>query len=185
MKRLRILFALFYVITSSTYSQQVDCANIGFETGTALGWTLSNGIVAVDANLKVAYQNETPGTIGARHLITSLSDGFDKKITNEQIPMVAPGSKHSIRLGTDFSRGGGTFDRIKTSFIVTPDNTLFQYQFAVILQNDNRHFDYQKPGFSIEITDSNGQQLSCNFFGIQLQNGGTTQGFKTQGDLSK
>lgn len=183
MKKLRIMFTLFYVVAISAYSQQVDCANIGFETGTTLGWTLSNGVVTVGANLKVAYQNETPGTVGTRHLITSLSDGFDKKITNEQIPMVAPGSKHSIRLGTDFSRGGGTFDRIKTSFIVTPDNTLFQYQFAVVLQNDNRHFDYQKPGFSIEITDSNGQPLSCNFFGIQLQNGGTSQGFKTQGDL--
>jgi gliding motility-associated-like protein len=182
MKRLRIIFALFYVVTISGYSQQVDCANIGFESGTTLGWVLSNGAVTAP-NGKLAYQNETPGTVGARHLVTNLSDGFDPKITNEQIPMVAPGSKHSIRLGTNFSRGGGTFDRIKTSFIVTPDNTLFQYQFAIVLQNDNTHADYQKSGFSIEITDNNGQPLPCNFFGVQLQRGSTSEGFKTQGDI--
>lgn len=69
----------------------MDCANIGFEVEITLGWAFSNGVV-VDANLKIAYQNETPYTIGVSHLIASLSD-----------------------------------------FIVTPDNTLFQYQFAVIL----------------------------------------------------
>jgi len=137
----------------------------------------------VVSGLKLAYDSEVPGALTNRHLITNLSDGVDPKITAEKIPMVAPGSKHSIRIGSTVSGGGGTFDRIKTSFVVTPSNTLFQYQFALVLQNDNRHADYQKSGFSIDITDNDGQPLSCNFFGVQLQNGGTSQGFKLQGDL--
>ncbi len=182
MKKLAGVLSFLFFLTNYVRSQQVDCANIGFETGTTMGWILSNGAVDTTGK-KLIYKNETPGTVASRHLITNLSDGFDPKITNDKIPMVAPGSKHSIRLGTNFSRGGGTFDRIKTSFVVTPDNTLFQYQFAVVLQNDNTHLDYQKSGFSIEITDSNNQALSCNFFGVQLQRGGTSQGFKTQGDI--
>ncbi len=182
MKRALILIVFFVFIKAKVLGQQVDCGNIGFESGTTLGWELTNGVVRI-ANAKLAYQNETTGSINARHYVTSLSDGFDPKITNEKIPMVAPGSVHSIRIGTNYSMGGGSFDRIKTSFLVTPENTLFQYQFALVLQNDNRHVDAQKSGFDINITDSNGEPLSCNSFGVQLQNAGTSEGFKTQGDI--
>ncbi|MCP1383833.1 T9SS type B sorting domain-containing protein [Runella salmonicolor] len=182
MKRALILISLLVFIKARVLGQQVDCGNIGFESGTTLGWELTNGVVRI-SNAKLAYQNETTGSINARHYITSISDGFDPKITNEKIPMVAPGSTHSIRIGTNYSMGGGSFDRIKTSFLVTPENTLFQYQFALVLQNDNRHVDAQKSGFDINITDSNGEPLSCNSFGVQLQNAGTSEGFKTQGDI--
>lgn len=182
MKRALILISLLVFIKARVLGQQVDCGNIGFESGTTLGWELTNGVVRI-SNAKLAYQNETTGSINARHYITSISDGFDPKITNEKIPMVAPGSMHSIRIGTNYSMGGGSFDRIKTSFLVTPENTLFQYQFALVLQNDNRHVDAQKSGFDINITDSNGEPLSCNSFGVQLQNAGTSEGFKTQGDI--
>lgn len=182
MKRALILIGFLAFIKAQVLGQQVDCGNIGFESGTTLGWELTNGVVRI-ANAKLAYQNETTGSINARHYVTSISDGFDPKITNEKIPMVAPGSTHSIRIGTNYSMGGGSFDRIKTSFLVTPENTLFQYQFALVLQNDNRHVDAQKSGFDINITDSNGEPLSCNSFGVQLQNAGTSEGFKTQGDI--
>lgn len=182
MKRLALLIFLFVFGQMPVFSQQVDCGNIGFESGTTMGWELSNGRVAISA-AKLAYQNETTGSINARHYVTSLSDGFDPKITNEKIPMVAPGSTHSIRIGTNYSMGGGSFDRIKTNFLVTPENTLFQYQFALVLQNDNRHVDAQKSGFDINITDSDGQPLSCNTFGVQLKNGATSTGFKSQGDI--
>ncbi|WP_428666399.1 gliding motility-associated C-terminal domain-containing protein [Runella sp.] len=183
MKRLAKLIGLFISFTTLVFGQQVDCANIGFESGTTMGWELSNGVLGVDGtgtNAKVSYLNEQVGSINARHFITGVSNGFDPLITNEKIPMVAPGSTHSIRIGTNYSMGGGTFDRIKTSFVVTPDNTLFQYQFALVLQNDNSHEDYQKSGFSIHITDSNDQELACNYFGVQLQKGGTGSGLKTQ-----
>lgn len=180
MKRLATLVSLLCLVANSLYSQQVDCANIGFESGSPLGWVLTSGTLT-DANERVVYQNEVMLTVENGHFITKTSDGFDPKVTNEKIPMVAPGSTHSIRIGN--TTRGGTFDRIKTSFMVTPDNTLFQYQFAVVLQNDGRHENFQKAGFNILIADSNGQELTCNSFDIQLQKEGTTQGFKIQGDI--
>jgi hypothetical protein len=180
MKRLVLVIGLFCFFTVSVRSQQVDCATMGFESGSALGWVLTSGTINA-ANQRVNYLNEVILTVENGHLVTNVTDGNDPKITTEKIPMVAPGSKHSIRIGNTMH--GGTFDRIKTSFLVTPDNTLFQYQFAVVLQNDNTHSDFQKPGFNIQIEDSDGQELACNKFDIQLQRGATAEGFKVQGDL--
>jgi gliding motility-associated-like protein len=180
MRRLVTVLVLFCFFVNIVRSQQVDCATMGFESGSALGWVLTSGTINA-ANQRVNYLNEVMLTVENGHLITNLTDGNDPKITNEKIPMVAPGSKHSIRIGN--TAHGGTFDRIKTSFLVTPDNTLFQYQFAVVLQNDNTHSDFQKPGFNIKIEDSDGQELACNKFDIQLQRGATAEGFKVQGDL--
>jgi gliding motility-associated-like protein len=180
MKRLVTVLGLFCFFTINVRSQQVDCATMGFESGSALGWVLTSGTINA-ANQRVNYLNEAMLTVENGHFVTGLSDGNDPKITSEKIPMVAPGSKHSIRIGN--TTRGGTFDRIKTSFLVTPDNTLFQYQFAVVLQNDNNHSGFQKPGFNIKIEDNNGQELACNKFDIQLQRGATADGFKSQGDL--
>lgn len=176
-------FSAFFVVFTSVlaHCQQTDCSNIGFELGSTLGWVLTNGTVT-DANAKTVYSADAIGSIENEHLITKLSDGNDPKITAEQIPMVAPGSNYSIRIG-NITRGS-RFDRIKTSFVVTPDNTLFQYKFAVVLQNDTRgHETYQKPGFTIQITDKNGKELTCSFFDVQLLSSGTVDGFKTQGDI--
>jgi gliding motility-associated-like protein len=144
-----------------------------------LGWVLTNGAVS-DANQKIVYGTESQGTFENGHLITS--SGNDPKITTESIPMVAPGSTHSIRIG-NITRGT-RYDRIKTSFVVTADNSLFQYKFAVILQNaTTNHAEYQKPGFNLTITDENGDELDCSYYDVQINAAGTVSDFKTQGDL--
>lgn len=180
MKRYFTLIGIAFHVSFYVHSQQVDCTNIGFETGGTLGWVLTNGSLN-SSTQKVNFINEITGTVNNRHYITQLSDGADPKVTAEKIPMVAPGSTHSIRIGNTVQ--GGTFDRIKTSFVVSPERPIFQYQFAVVLQNDSRHEDYQKAGFNILISDSNGQPLTCNAFSAQLQKGGIIEGFKKQGDI--
>lgn len=162
---------------------QVDCSNIGFEQGNTNGWTLTYGGVT-DQNLQTVYQNETNGSQNKEHYITSATDGNDPRIPS--IPMVAPGSKHSIRIGN--VNEGGHFSRIHTNYIVTADNTLFQYKFAVVLQNtgaDGRanHESYQKPGFNILIFDSNGEELPCSSYDIQLEGSNTVEGFQASGDI--
>ncbi|GAB3901095.1 T9SS type B sorting domain-containing protein [Spirosoma agri] len=179
MKRAIYFFFLFGTTSAPIIAQQLDCTTIGFERGTTDGWTLTNGQVT-NQGQQVVFQNETAGTFENGHRITSLGDGNDPKITAEAIPMVAPGSTHSIRIG-NVTRGS-RFDRIKGSFVVTADNTLFQYKLAVILQNAN-HEAYEKPGFTIRITDSEGQELPCSFYDIQVSAAGTVDGFKTQGDI--
>lgn len=176
MKKSLLLFC-FLLITRLMVYGQVDCSTIGFEGGTTSGWTLTNGSVT-DINQQTVFQNETAGTFENGHYVTSLSDGNDPKILSAQIPMVAPGSTHSIRIG-NITRGS-RFDRIKTTYLVTPDNTLFQYKFAVILENPN-HQPYQQPAFSIQITNSAGQTVSCSYYNVTAS--GTISGFESQGDI--
>ncbi len=178
MKQTVYLFFFFITLTVPVFAQ-LDCGNIGFEQGTTAGWLLTNGQVANQGQL-VVFQNEATGTLENGHRITRVSDGNDPKITAEAIPMVAPGSTYSIRIG-NVTRGS-RFDRIKGSFVVTADNTLFQYKLAVVLQNAN-HQAYEKPGFTIRITDADGQELPCSFYDVQVSAAGTVDGFKTQGDI--
>ncbi|MBA4849879.1 gliding motility-associated C-terminal domain-containing protein [Emticicia sp. BO119] len=173
----RLFFALFYALCG--HAQMTDLSNIGFEMGNTNGWVLSYGSV-YDSGQKFYYGVENPGTRGKEHYVTSLNDGNDPKITAEPIPMVAPGSTHSIRIGNTDT--GDRFARIRTSFVVTPDNTLFQYKFAVVLENDvSGHLAFQKPGFTIIIRNQTGQELTCNTFDVQLLQDGTADGFKSQG----
>lgn len=176
---LTIISCLFLQVANA----QVDCSNVGFEQGNANGWVLTYGTVT-DANQQTVFQSEQNGTQNNEHYITSLSDGNDPKISS--IPMVAPGSMHSIRIGN--VNEGGHFSRIHTEYTVTADNTLFQYKFAVILQNtgvDGRanHAPYQKPGFNILIFDSNGEELPCSSYDIQLEGTNTVEGFRASGDI--
>jgi gliding motility-associated-like protein len=182
----KVLFVVWVVVFygyTFAYGQQIDCSNIGFDEGTTRGWTLTNGTIILTAQNKIVYQNETVGTYDTGHLITKVSNGNDPKITAEPIPMVAPGSNYSIRIGNGTAQRGSRFDRIKTSFLVTPDNTLFQYKFAVVLQQDPKHESYQKPGFNIQIFDKDGSAIACSYYDIQLSRTVTAAGFKTQGDL--
>lgn len=156
---------------------QATCANMGFEEGTLNGWVPTNGSVS-DINQRTEYLDEAPGIFEEGHLITNLSDGNDPRVTAEAIPMVAPGSSHSIRIG-NVTRGS-RFDRIKTTFVVTPDNVLLQYKFAVILQFPN-HQPWQQPGFSIKVTNQANAVLACNFYEVTAA--ASITGFQVQGDI--
>lgn len=155
MRKLFVMLAVACGLALAGYDQ-ATCENIGFENGSLSGWTLSNGSVAEGSD-RVLYQDETPGTFENGHLLTRLSDGNDPKVTSAAIPMVAPGSNYSIRLG-NVTRGN-RFDRITTSFVVTPDNLLLQYEFAVVLQYPN-HRPTQQPGFSIRVTNQSNATLA-------------------------
>jgi gliding motility-associated-like protein len=176
--RMRLLLIQLLLISAlGAYGQLVDCSNVGFDEGTTRGWVLSNGAVT-DINQKVVYENEVTGTFENGHLITRAGDGNDPRVTSEAIPMVAPGSNYSIRIG-NVTRGG-RFDRIKGTFVVTPDNTLFQYRFAVILENP-AHEVWQQPEFNIRITSQNGATIGCSFYNVT--SAGSIDGFKSQGDI--
>jgi gliding motility-associated-like protein len=182
MKQFLLCLCLFLIL-KNTVRAQVDCSNIGFEKGNLQGWSTSHGTMT-DDNTKTIYSADITGTTGTLHTITSLTDGNDPKVSS--IPMVAPGSTHSIRLGN--TSVGGDFARITSDYLVTADNTLFQYKFAVVLQNtgaDGRasHEPFQKPGFNIQIFDSKGAVLPCSNYDIQLQGIDAVEGFQVQGDI--
>ena len=172
-----LLFSILFVSLNFSSFAQTDCTNIGFELGNISGWTVTTGKIS-NGGTSTIYGPEEPGGI---YQITSIGNGNDPKVTNEKIPMVAPGSNFAIRLGnTADDNSGGFYHRLKTSFLVTQDNSLFQYKFAVILQNDNRHTDAEKPRFNIQITDEDGNPLTCSNFNIQLSRSGTASNFSIQ-----
>jgi len=113
---------LWILRSVSLFGQNVDCSNIGFEQRSTDGWIFSNENVQNVGNV-IMYANETRGIYASGHVITKASDGNDPLITAAAIPMVAPGSNYSLRLGQ--TEQCGRFDRAKTSFIVGPENTLF------------------------------------------------------------
>ncbi len=168
-----ILVSSLIILCNNLYAQ--NCGNIGFEDGTFNGWILSNGDLT-ESNSKPYYGTEISGTVNDEHLITT--GGYDPKVTREPIPQVAPGSLYSVRLG--FTERGGRYDRLKKTFLVTSDNSLFQFRFAVVLQQDVNHVDYQKPGFSIKIYNQSSEVLGCSTYDVQLQRNSVVNGFKSQ-----
>jgi gliding motility-associated-like protein len=179
------LLYVFLMLFVNLAIAQVDCDNIGFEKGNTLGWQAWQGVVTDDTQ-KTIYSGEGP-VINANYVrVTSLSDGNDPRVPS--IPMVAPGSSHSIRLGN--TNNGGDYYRIRTNYKVSADYTLFQYKFAVVLQNSGDSFNgnavhqpFQKPGFSLEIYDSQGGALKCSNYDIQLQGKDVVDGFEGAGDV--
>lgn len=179
-----ILLQMFFfmILSFRSVSQVNNFANLGFERGNFDGWELSYGNVRLKNNITELY-NEKNGTFSDWHKVVSKIDGNDPKIKIENIPLVKAGGDYSLRIGrTD---KGNTFEKAKTSFLVTPNHDLFQYHFAVLLQEDldNHHSKEQKPGFSLKITDQNGQQITCGDFDIQLE-GKLINGMKAQNDIN-
>ena len=181
MSKFFLFVGVYFVCTYSTTGQANNCENVGFEDGNMSGWKISYGTIANDGSF-VIYTNEINGTVENEHIITNKNSGNDPKIYQDNIPMVAPGSDYSVRIG-NVTRGS-KFDRLQKTFTVSADNTLFQYKFAIILQDDaNGHANYQKPGFNVKLTDESGQEVGCSFYDIQLEPQTVADGFKTQNDL--
>jgi gliding motility-associated-like protein len=144
-------------------AQVVDCQTIGFEDGSFGGWErwtgeLSPYIFPLTYKLKLGSIHEFNGEPG--HTITSIGDGYDPNV-RERIPVVAPGSQHSVRLG-DLDVGG-YLDQLRTTFVVPADKPLLRYQVAVVLQNPNHRPD-QQPGFSLVVRTLSGDTIRCGYY---------------------
>ncbi len=180
MKRhITLYLCIFYIASSSCIAQQNSCDNIGFENGNFLGWKLEYGRVSTSFwTGNTIYSTPTQGTLNQGHLITS-GTGNDPNITAENIPLVAPGSKFSARIGN--AQNGGFYDRISRSITVTADNSLFLYRFAIVLQNPDpkTHTPAQQPKFQVRVVDKNGNSDDCNTYEVfaSIKN----KGFKSQG----
>lgn len=169
-----VVMTLFPLCLSA---QQADCSTIGFDAGTTGGWVLSNGKV-LDRNAQTIFYDEVMGSLADGHYITKRSDGNDPTITSGRLPMVAPGSSYSLRIGNRTS--GARFDRIRTSLIITPDNAIFQYRFAIVLQDPN-HLSYQQPAFRIRVFTDKGSEIGCGYYEVSAAR--QIAGFQVQGSL--
>lgn len=138
--------------TFSTLSYNGPCENIDFESGTTDGW---QGLTA-KACENVTPCNITNGFSTTQHEImtTAMVDPYIPTL-----PVVAPGGNYSLRLENYVNGGNATI--VRQTFLVTPTNNIFTYQYAAVLEDPGDHRDLERPYFKVRMYASNGSEISC------------------------
>jgi gliding motility-associated-like protein len=172
----QIVPSLLFLFTTTLLcrAQQSDCSNIGFENGNFSGWKLEQGWIGILLDSFI-YSTPIERTLQEGHRIMSVSEGNDPMVLDENIPVVAPGSKFSARIGNKLT--GAVYDRISTSMQVTENNSLLIYKYAIVLQSPN-HPELRQPKMTIRITDQNGNSSLCGAFEVSASRTNTV--FKYQ-----
>jgi gliding motility-associated-like protein len=160
---LALLLLLNFGLITSVLGQCPQ--NIDFEQGNFTGWSALTG----------SYANPlVSGFVAGRQTIMT-GGGFD--VTLPFLPVVSPnGGTYSVKLGNE--QTNGEVDVLRTTFLVTPTNTSFYYEYAVILQSPG-HALADQPSFEINITDQNGQLLNCGNYLVAA--GAGVAGFQKYG----
>ena len=148
MKFVKKLLLLFLAISAFKESSS-QCTNADFESGTFSGWQGRTG-TCCPINLPNA------GIVAGRHTITS-GNATDPRTCN-QVPVVSPnGGNFSARLGNQLR--GSRAESLSYTYTVTPNSTLFTYQYAVVFE-DPGHNDPDQPRFETAVI-ANGQIIPC------------------------
>ncbi|WP_172435829.1 T9SS type B sorting domain-containing protein [Sediminicola luteus] len=81
------------------------------------------------------------------------------------LPTIYPGSDYSIRLGNDSV--GSRSESLHYRMTVDPDNPLFIYRYAVVLEDPGHPHDEQ-PAFELSVLDSNGDLVDrdCGYYRV-------------------
>lgn len=168
---------IFLVLSKNLFVAQSVCTNADFESGTFQNWTGQTGsccgINTPTNGLATAPMN-SPANIG-QHVIMS-GNGIDPNSCG-QIPVVAPGSTYSARLGNSDSWYGA--ERLRYTFSVTPSNTLIIYKYAVVLE-DAGHPASDQPRFEAKLLNENGQTIPCTYYYVAA---GPGSGFQNCGGV--
>jgi len=175
------------------------CNNIDFENGTLSGW---NAYYAYNnSSTSFSVTNITGGPAGAvahaaNDVLTSTagfynslsvganpSPDYQINITSgsrgdgiaPSVPVVSPfGGRYSIMLGDSTQVNYGVAILSQT-FLVTPTNENFTYQYAVFLANPLHNY-YEQPFFTVALLDQNGDTIPhCGEYNVVSGNG--TQNF--------
>ena len=153
------------------------CPNANFEDTTFTGWTAGTG----SCSSYPSATSWTPGFVSgpindintdgnSQQDLLDDPNGFDPVagITAgvKNIPYIAPGGGHvSARLGNADVNSQTEF--LSYSMVVTPFNTSFTYQYAVVLEDASGHSSTEQPRFTINVF-SNGTQVSgpCGVYNV-------------------
>ena len=151
---------------------QDACSNIGFESGNFSNWVNTEGKI-LEGVLSAAYPIYFPNLCNSN---STLSASDQHKIMNSSVDAIGGFKKVRPGLGTKSLLLGDstkTFKRYNTltgikntgasveqQFMVTPDNSLFTYYYAVVLEASN-HDPSQQPTFRIDAVDQDGKRILC------------------------
>jgi gliding motility-associated-like protein len=128
------------------------CENIDFESGTTDGW---------QGSIATACESSRPcrivnGFSTTRHQImtSTMTDPYIPAL-----PVVAPGGDYSLRLENYVN--GGDAASARQTFLVTPTNNIFTYQYAAVLEDPDDHRDLERPYFKVRMYDKDGAEITC------------------------
>src|SRR6185436_18417829 len=154
-KNLLILMMPVIIITGMHAQQTSICTNSDFELADFSYWTGSTGTCCpVNANI--------PGIVTGRHTI--MSGSGEDPISLGLIPFVPPGGgNYTARLGNGHT--GAEAEQLSYAFTVSPDNALFVYRYAVVLE-DPGHSPADQPRFSIRVFDQTGMAITCGTYDV-------------------
>jgi len=115
----------------------------------------------------------TQGIVNGRHTI--MTGGTDPK-TNNLLNVLPPGATRSARLGN--SNVNYEAERLRYTLTVTPQNSLFIYKYAVVLE-DPGHSASDQPKFNIRVLNSSGNLIDpvCGFYSVVSS--GSIPGFQS------
>jgi gliding motility-associated-like protein len=143
------------------------CTNMAFGQLNFTGWS---------GNIQVRNLN---GPGGGTIVPGPIQNGFlehcimtpaikDPYIVGLSVVPPAPAPQTSVRLGNVVS--GGEVARITQTFMVTPNNILFTYRYAVVLEdppkNQAGHDGLNRPHFSAVLTDDKGDTIRCAKYSV-------------------
>ena len=173
--------------SSPTQTLNAYCSNLGFENLNFSNWTAGYYTNSSGSNwntLNVPWINATsPAAVvlnqgvavaGSLHTIYT-TPGNDPNCGGPGGPLsrLSPNGTATARIGNDDS--GYETERLLYYMTVTPQNLLFTYEYAVVI-NDGGHSSGEQPSFTVSILDSAGQtQLggSCGVYQVDATNAGS------------
>lgn len=136
-------FLLFILFVNLGFSQS-ECYNSDFSEGTFSGWEGYTG--TYNRPKKDKGFKETRQTI--------ITESTLDPITGNMLATIPPGEKFSAKLGNESA--GAETEVLIYSMNVTPENSIFLYKYAVVVE-DPDHTPKEQPQFSVAITDVNGK----------------------------
>lgn len=163
-------FLLFLLLlTNFVFSQ---CENADFEYGNFTNWTGRRGVCC-------PIVLPTNGIVAGRQTI--MTQGIDPNSCGG-LNMVYQGN-FSARLGN--SGTGSRAESLRYTFLITPNNTMIQYAYAVVLQ-DPGHLSGEQPRFQSRVRTQNGNIIPCTEYmvtaGPNLPNFNYCAGFDQVGN---
>lgn len=157
LNRLPLMLILVFLSLNIKAQLNQDCPNANFAMGDFTNW---GGYTGTCCPINVP----NVGIVAGRHTI--MTPGTDPIVPALQ--RVPNGFTQSARLGN--SSTGAQAEALEYSLNVTAQNSLFIYEFAVVME-DPGHSASQQPRFEVQVIDPFGQVIPCTFYQVAAGNG--------------
>ncbi len=180
MKKTLILLFCLVLIFNKNFAQ-VSCVNADFSLGNFNYWTGSTGdndlgnYVNITPGIVQGTTNSGPLDVGQQTIINAA--GTDPN-TGGALSVLPPGGTSCCRLGN--ANVGDQAERLEYSMMVNSSNSIFMYQYAVVLENPGHIYSHQ-PKFSIYVLNSAGNLIDTVCGKYEVVSSGEIPGFNTYG----